>query len=173
MIYGGAGLCLAGLKLLQALGVTKKNLVPCDKIVTAIGGSEISCLGWLPIIFKIHDNIIIQPLYTCDKADKLYFSRKGCLKTNMLPALFPFPMLSKEQESVQSVLVDSPSVPNHQDMSQIVNQNMSHMLKPVRTIYVTMDTILWEQREQAKCWKEVNQMKLVKFMLQNSADRIQ
>ena len=136
------------------LGVTKKNLVPCNKIVTAIGGSEISCLGWLPITFKIHDNIITQTFYTCDKADKLYFSRKGCLKTNMLPALFPFPMLSKEQESVQSVLVDLPSGPNHQDMFQIVNQNMSHMLKPVRTIYVTMDTILWEQREQVSVGKK-------------------
>ena len=33
----GAGLCLAGLKLLQALGVTKDNLIPCNKIVTAVG----------------------------------------------------------------------------------------------------------------------------------------
>ena len=94
--YGGTGLCLAGLKLLQALGVTKENLVPYNKIVTAFGGSEISCLGWLPITFKIHDNIMAQPVYTCDKVEKLYFSRKGCLKTNILPALFPFPTPSKE-----------------------------------------------------------------------------
>ena len=32
-------------------------------------------------------------------------------------------MPSKEQESVQSVTVDSSSVPNYQDLSQIVNQN--------------------------------------------------
>ena len=113
---GGAGLCFAGLKLLQALGVMKESLVPCNKTVTAIGGSEISCLGWLPITFKIDDNIMTQPAYTCDKVDKIYFSRKSCLKTNILPALFPFPMPSKEQESVQSV-------PSHQGMSQIVNQN--------------------------------------------------
>ena len=74
-------------------------------------------------MFKIHDNIMTQLVYTSDKVDKLYFSRKGCLKTSTLPALFPFSMPSKEQESVQSVLVDSSSVPNHQDMSQIVNQN--------------------------------------------------
>ena len=41
----GASLCLAGLKLLQALGVTKEILIPCNKIVTAIWGSKISCLG--------------------------------------------------------------------------------------------------------------------------------
>ena len=44
-IYGGAGLCLAGLKLLQARGASKESLVPSNKIVTAIGGSEISWLG--------------------------------------------------------------------------------------------------------------------------------
>ena len=43
----------------------------------------------------------------------------------------------------------------------------------IRTIYVTMETILWELREQAKCWKEVKQKKLVGFMLKNSADWIQ
>ena len=62
----------------------------------------------------------------------MYFSRKGCLETNIFPALFPFPMPSKEQESVQSVTVDT-SVPNDQDMSQIVSQNGSkstHALQP-------------------------------------------
>ena len=128
----GASLCHAGLKLLQALGVTKENLIPCNKIVTTVGGSKISYLGWLPITFKIHDHTTTQPVYICDKVDKMYFSRKGCLETNIFPALLPFPMPSKEQESVQSVTVDT-SVPNHQDMSQIVSQNGSkstHALQP-------------------------------------------
>ena len=127
---GGAVFCFAGLKLLQALGVMKENLVPCNKTVTVIRGSELSCLGWLPITFKIDDDIMTQPAYTCDKVDKIYFSRKSCLKTNILPALFPFPMPSKEQESVQSVFVDSSSVPSHQGMSQILNQKwvQHHML---------------------------------------------
>ena len=43
----------------------------------------------------------------------------------------------------------------------------------IRTIYVTMEAILWELREQAKCWKEVKQKKLVGFMLKNSTDWIQ
>ena len=40
---------------------------------------------------------------------------------------------------------------------------------------MTTEAILWEQREreQAKCWKEVNQKKVEEFMLQNSADWIQ
>ena len=117
----GASLCLTGLKLLQALGFTKEILIPSNKIVTPAGGSKISCLGWLTITFKIHDNTT-QPIYICDKVDRICFIRKGCLETNILPALFPFPMPSKEQESVQSVTVDT-SVPNHQDMSHIVSQN--------------------------------------------------
>ena len=43
----------------------------------------------------------------------------------------------------------------------------------IRTIYVTMEGILWELREQAKCWKEVKHKKLVGFMLKNSTDWIQ
>ena len=38
---------------------------------------------------------------------------------------------------------------------------------------MTTEEIGWEQRELAKCWKEVNQKKLWEFMLQNSADWIQ
>ena len=75
----GASLCLAGLKLLQTLGVTKKNLIPCKKTVAANGESKISCLGSLPITFKIHDNTITQPVYIFHKVDKIYFNRKGCL----------------------------------------------------------------------------------------------
>ena len=63
----GSSLCPVGLKLLQALDVTKENLIPCNKTTTAVGGSKISCLGWLPITFKIHDNTTTQPVYTCDK----------------------------------------------------------------------------------------------------------
>lgn len=115
----GASLCLAGLKLLLALGDTKENLISCNKIVATISWSKISCLGLLSITFKINNDTV----YICDKVDKIYFSKQGCLATNILPALFPFLMSSKEQESVQSVTVDSSSVPNYQDISQIVNQN--------------------------------------------------
>ena len=38
---------------------------------------------------------------------------------------------------------------------------------------MTIEAILWEQRELAKCWKEVNQKKVGEFMLQNSTDWIQ
>ena len=91
-----ASLCLAGLKLLQALGFTKENLIHCNKLVTAVEGSKI-CLGWLPITFKIHDNTTTQPVYICDKVGKIYFSRKGCLEINILPALFPFPIQLKRK----------------------------------------------------------------------------
>ena len=82
------------------------HLIHRNKIVLAVGGSKISFLGWLLFTFKIHDNTMTQPVYICDKVDNIYFSRKGCLKTNILPTSFSFPMPSKEQESVQSVKVD-------------------------------------------------------------------
>ena len=38
---------------------------------------------------------------------------------------------------------------------------------------MTTKVIAWEQRELAKCWKDVKQKKVGQFMLQNSADWIQ
>ena len=33
-----------------------------------------------------------QPLYICDKVDRIYFSHQGCLETNITPPSFPYPM---------------------------------------------------------------------------------
>ena len=76
----GASLCLTELKLLKALGFTKENLIHCNKIITAVGGSEISCLDWLPIKFKIYDNTTTHPAYICDKEDNIYYFKKWATK---------------------------------------------------------------------------------------------
>ena len=88
----GASICIAGLEHLHALGITQSDLVPCIKRVTAVGGSQIICKGWIPITFRIGCHTTTQPVYFCEKVDRFYFSRKGCTDVNILPQSFPYTM---------------------------------------------------------------------------------
>ena len=105
----GAGICLAGPQHVSKLGILMKDLIPCRKRVTAVGGSTLSCVGWLPVQFRIGNNETRQPLYICDKIDRIYFSRQGCTDTNILPPSFPYPM--DNQTSVCGVESELPSRP--------------------------------------------------------------
>ena len=64
------------------------------------------------------------PLYICNKVDRTYFSRKGCMDTNIIPKSFPFKMNTTDRSasvaSVESVedqqspwLQSPPPRPNH------------------------------------------------------------
>ena len=56
---GGTSLCLAGPNLLQSLNINPKNLINCDKIVTGVGGSKLSCQGWTTS----------KPVFICKKVE--------------------------------------------------------------------------------------------------------
>ena len=105
----GAGICLAGPQHVSKLGIVMKDLIPCRKRVTAVGGSVLSCMGWLPVKFRIGTNETRQPLYICDKVDRIYFSRQGCTDTNILPPSFPYPM--DNQSSICGVESEIPTRP--------------------------------------------------------------
>ena len=88
----GADICLAGPKHLAELQLRHDDLTPCRKTVKAVGGSTLTCKGWVGIEFNIGGNSTHQPLYICDGVDRIYFGRDGCKETNILPESFPFPM---------------------------------------------------------------------------------
>ena len=88
----GASICLAGPQHLDKLGVKQNSLTQCNKLVRAVGGSVLRCSGWLPMTFTIEGHNTTQPLYICDKVDRVYISRKGCTELSILPETFPFPM---------------------------------------------------------------------------------
>ena len=88
----GASICLAGPQHLNHLGIDIKLLIPCNKRVTAVGGSVLSCRGWLPVEFNVNGQKTKQPLYICDKIDRLYFSKSACIDVSILPKSFPHPM---------------------------------------------------------------------------------
>ena len=83
---------MAGTKHLPKLNINMDQLIPRNKVVTAVGGSELKCHGWLLIKFQIGTHVTTRPLYISDKVDRIYFSHQGCLETNIIPLSFPYPM---------------------------------------------------------------------------------
>ena len=49
----GAGVCLGGPQHSTMLGLKPSELIPCQKKVRAVGGSTLTCHGWLPVKFGI------------------------------------------------------------------------------------------------------------------------
>ena len=72
-------------------------------------GSKLTCHGWLPITFRIGKNTTKQPVYICDKVDRFYFGKKGCIDVNILFQMFPFPMNNSSQ-TIPSVATINQSV---------------------------------------------------------------
>ena len=110
----GANICLAGLRHLQQMGLHPSQLRQCHKRVKAVGGSILICKGWIPATFKIEGYTTTQPLYICEKVDRLYFSRQGCLAVNILSHNYPRQCLSllfshfKQTVPLQCYLLRSP-----------------------------------------------------------------
>ena len=111
----GASICLAGPQHLDAVNVQLKELIPCNKKVVAVGGSELVCKGWFPSEFVVQGNRTVQPLYICDKIDRIYFSKAACIDVTILPNTFPQPMCSdspaEELGNIQTKQIP-PSLPN-------------------------------------------------------------
>ena len=72
----GASICLAGPQHLEKLrvSVSPDELIQCFKRVTAVG-FQLICHGWLLVQFQIGTYSMKQPLYICNKVDRIYFSR--------------------------------------------------------------------------------------------------
>ena len=87
----GANICLEGHNLLQMMGLKAYQLRSCNKQVKAVGGSVLHCRGWIPVKFHIAGQHTTQPLYMCDKVDRLYLSKQGCMEMNILPKCYPRP----------------------------------------------------------------------------------
>ena len=93
----GADICLAGPKHLTELSISSDDLAPCRKTIRAVGGSLLTCKGWFQCEFDVCGNTTRQPIYICDKIDRIYFSRKACIDATILPRTFPFPMNKPER----------------------------------------------------------------------------
>ena len=110
----GATICVAGTKHISALNLKSSQLRPCKKQVSAVGGSILACKGWINVHFNIEGNKTVQPVYFCEKVDRIYFSKKGCLETNILPPSFPYPMST---ERIAALLDKGPTLSEEDNQS--------------------------------------------------------
>lgn len=105
----GAGICLAGSQHLDKLGISVEDLNPCNKKVMAVGGTILTCKGWIMSHFLVGEQSTQQKLYVCDNVDRIYFSRDACTDVGILPTSFPYPM-------DQSTRVESMMCPGNNDI---------------------------------------------------------
>ena len=103
----GASICLAGTVHLRELNLEKKQLIPCFKQITVVGGSTLNCFGWLPMTFSINNHTSRQALFFCEEADRIYLSRKACIDLSILPPSYPHPMYTNDEavHSIESVVI--------------------------------------------------------------------
>ena len=104
--------CLAGPQHIAKFSLDTHYLIPCYKQVKAVGGSKLTSHEWLSITFWIEKNTTKQPVYICDKVDRIYFGKKGRVDVNILSQVFPFPMHSSSQ-TIPSVAIINQSVSKH------------------------------------------------------------
>ena len=93
----GATICIAGTKHMNDLNISVDELKACTKRIVAVGGTPLKCKGWLPVKFEVDNITTEQPLYICEQVDRIYFSKQGCIDTNIIPASFPYPMKEDSQ----------------------------------------------------------------------------
>ena len=86
----GASICLAGPQHMAKFNLDAHDLIPCYKQVKAVGGSKLTCHGWLPITFRIGKNTKKQPVYIRDKVYQFYFGKKDVLMSTYFPKCSPF-----------------------------------------------------------------------------------
>ena len=124
-----ASICLAGPKHIYQLDIHNNNLVPCNKQVTAVGRSKLQCSGWLPITFQLNEHRTNQPLFICDKIDRLYFSKQSCIDLKILPPTFPSPMTALT-ENISAVHATSTQSGNNTNQSY--SQSTAKPILPLR-----------------------------------------
>ena len=114
--HSGANICLAGPKQLAQLGLTQHQLRPCTKRVTAVGGSILTCTGWLPVKFEIEKQATVQPLFFCTKVDVYTSANRAAL--NSISYLCSFPdqcphlLPPRYQQSSSVIHLDHPDQHN-------------------------------------------------------------
>ena len=127
----GASICLAGPQFLLLFMITLAELIPTKKKITVVGGSLLPCLGWIPVTFTIDNVSTTQPLYICDKVDRIFFSKKACVATYILPAMFPKPTPAlKYLESSETTNLNPRAAPfNHELLAVHPTSSTDHKPK--------------------------------------------
>ena len=90
----GCQSCLAGLKVVQRLGLSKQNLIPVTMQMHAANNAAISIIGAAILRYSgmTKDGELLetrQVTYITDSSDKLFLSREACVALGMISHRFP------------------------------------------------------------------------------------
>ena len=125
----GAGICLAGTQHVHNIGISLKDLTMCNKKVMAVGGTILTCKGWILVQFKIGSRQTQQKLFICDHVDRIYFSREGCLDVGILPSTFPYPM--DQEVKVETISADITTFEEKNSTNKVPNENKALPFPPI------------------------------------------
>ena len=87
----GASVCLAGTRLMKALGLRVQDLARSDMKLHGADNTGIRLLGAVPVIIidKKSGRLTRQLLYVCNKAASLLLSLEACVDLGMVSPNFP------------------------------------------------------------------------------------
>ena len=129
----GASLCLANFTHISRMNLSPSELIPCSKRVTVVGGSTINCTRWLPIEFTINGHSSKQPVFICDKADRVYLGRQACIDLRILPPCYPYPMPPVEEKEeihkVDTMLPERPSSLPYPATTKNIDNLKQHLIE--------------------------------------------
>ena len=90
----GCQSCLAGLRIVEKLGLSTKYLIPVNLKMHAADNHNICILGATILRLsgknsKGEETSTRQMVYVTNKTDKLFFSREACIDLGIIPCRFP------------------------------------------------------------------------------------
>ena len=98
----GASVCLAGTRLMKALGLRVQDLARSDMKLHGADNTGIRLLGAVPVIIidKKSGRLTRQLLYVCNKAASLLLSLEACVDLGMVSPSFPNISVQTESKEI-------------------------------------------------------------------------
>ena len=106
-----------------------------------MGGFQLICHGWLPVGTYSTKK---KRLYICNKVDYIYFSRKGCMDTNIILKSIQFPMNTMDRSAS---IASAESVEDQQNPSlRFSPPRPNHLPFPATTENIPqLEQFIWDQ----------------------------
>lgn len=113
----GCQSCLAGIKVLRRIGLSKSNLIPVTMKMHAANNKGITILG--AVIMRLsgtdplgNNHSTRQIVYITDSSDRMFISREACIALNMITNKFPTVGETNCNETVNANYVKKQTMPD-------------------------------------------------------------
>ena len=116
----GADLCLAGVKHMQQLGLSRSDLNDSMKVISTAGKYKIETFGWCHVIFNHTGTETRQPVYFSQQIQRFYLSKVACKGIKILPVDFPHGLCNRLTDNKENT-EDSIKGNNTEDITEDKN----------------------------------------------------